>query len=107
MTQRLFLRRSEANPCRAAGTGADANEILSAAGGAATGEAEVATGRPDNAQPVCGNREWISWRVAQKYFFDSRFGGAVVEGKRNILSSTLDFSGIAFLTEPRDISPLV
>jgi len=107
VTQRLFLRRSEANPCRAAGTGADANEILSAAGGAATGEAEVATGRPDNAQPVCGNREWISWRVAQKYFFDSRFGGAVVEGKRNILSSTLDFSGIAFLTEPRDISPLV
>ena len=55
---------------------------------------------------MCGNREWISWRVAQKYFFDPSFGGAVVNGRRNILASTLDFSGIAFLTEPRNISPL-
>ena len=107
VTQRLFLRRSEKNPCRAAGAGADANEILSAAGETATGDAAVAAGKPDVAQPVCGNREWISWRVAQKYFFDPNFGGATVEGKRNILSSTLDFSGIAFLTEPRNISPLV
>jgi len=56
---------------------------------------------------VCGNREWISWRVAQKYFFDATFGGAVVNGRRNILATTLDFSGIAFLTEPRNISPLL
>jgi LPS-assembly protein len=45
--------------------------------------------------------------VAQKYFFDPNFGGAAVEGRRNILGTTLDFSGIAFLTEPRNISPLL
>ena len=106
-TQRLFLRRTGARPCRAAGTAADANEILGAAGGDADEEAGEATGRTDDTQPVCGNREWISWRVAQKYFFDPTFGGAVVDGRRNILATTLDFSGIAFLTEPRNISPLI
>jgi LPS-assembly protein len=109
-TQRLFLRRTEKNPCRAAGTAADATEIL---GGGEGGESDAvedpgqATGRTDDAEPVCGNREWISWRVAQKYFFDPTFGGAVVNGRRNILATTLDFSGIAFLTEPRNISPLL
>ena len=95
-------------PCRAAGAAADATEILGAAGGDADAMAEPgqATGRTDDAEPVCGNREWISWRVAQKYFFDPSFGGAVVNGRRNILATTLDFSGIAFLTEPRNISPL-
>ena len=108
-TQRLFLRRTGTQPCRAAGSGADATEILGAAGGDADAVEEPgqAAGRTnDDAQPVCGNREWISWRVAQKYFFDPTFGGAVVNGRRNILASTLDFSGIAFLTEPRNISPL-
>jgi LPS-assembly protein len=55
----------------------------------------------------CGDREWISWKLAQKYFFDQNFGGAVVDGRRNIFDTTLNFSGIAFLTEPRAISPLV
>ncbi len=55
----------------------------------------------------CTARELVTWTVAQKTFFDSRFGGAVVSGRRNILESTLDFSGVAFLTEPREISPLI
>jgi LPS-assembly protein len=55
----------------------------------------------------CGNEELISWKVAQKYFFDPTLGGAVVNGRRNIFATTLDFSGVAFLTEPRDISPLI
>jgi LPS-assembly protein len=55
----------------------------------------------------CGDREWISWKLAQKYFFDENFGGAVVKGRRNIFDTTSNFSGIAFLTEPRAISPLV
>ena len=108
-TQRLFLRRMDKNPCRASGSGADATEILKQAGSEAEGVAEPgqATGRTDTIEQSCGNREWISWRVAQKYFFDPNFGGAVVNGKRNILATTLDFSGIAFLTEPRNISPLL
>jgi LPS-assembly protein len=55
----------------------------------------------------CGDREWISWRLTQKYFFDQNFGGAVVDGRRNIFDTTLNLSGIAFLTEPRAISPLI
>jgi LPS-assembly protein len=52
-------------------------------------------------------REWFSWQLAQKHFFDQLFGGAIIDGRRNILDTTLNFSGIAFLTEPRSISPLV
>jgi LPS-assembly protein len=51
--------------------------------------------------------EWISWKLAQKRFLDPTFGGAIVNTRRNILDTTLNFSGIAFLTEARDISPLI
>lgn len=62
------------------------------------------------AKPVegqCPGSELISWRISQKYFFDQNFGGAIVNGRRNIFQSTLDFSGVAFLTEPRAVSPLI
>ena len=52
-------------------------------------------------------REWFSWRLAQRHFFDPTFGGAVLNTRRNLFDSTLSLSGIAFLTEPRDISPLI
>jgi len=50
--------------------------------------------------------ELLSWEVAQKYFIDPRFGGALVPGVQNVLQTTVEFSGIAFLTEPRTFSPL-
>ena len=31
----------------------------------------------------------------------------MINGRRNIFDTTLDLSGIAFLTEPREISPLI
>jgi LPS-assembly protein len=52
-------------------------------------------------------QEWFSWRVAQTHYFNQTFGGAIINQRRNIFTSTLDFSGIAFLTEPRSISPLI
>ena len=52
-------------------------------------------------------REVVTWQVAQKYFLDPDFGGALVNGRRNVLTTTADFSGIAFLTEPRHLSPLI
>jgi LPS-assembly protein len=52
-------------------------------------------------------QEWFSWRLTQKYFFDPKFGGAVITSRRNIFDTTLALSGVAFLTEPRQISPLV
>jgi len=62
------------------------------------------------AEPVsCGTdaREIASWEIAQKYFFDPYFGGALVNGKRNVFATTVGFTGIAFLTEPRRFSPIL
>lgn len=61
------------------------------------------------AQPEgrCPSDELISWRVTQKYFFDQNFGGAIINGRRNIFQTTLDLSGVAFLTEPREVSPVI
>jgi LPS-assembly protein len=52
-------------------------------------------------------REWASWQIAQKYFIDSDFGGAVISGRRNVFDSTLDLSSTTFLTSPRDLSPVI
>jgi LPS-assembly protein len=45
--------------------------------------------------------------VAQKYFLDPTFGGALVPGQRNVFATTEDLTGIAFITQPRHLSPLV
>ena len=59
-----------------------------------------------NCNPA-GASEFITWELKQKYFFDPNFGGAIINGKRNVLSTTNDFTGVAFLTEPRRLAPLV
>jgi LPS-assembly protein len=51
-------------------------------------------------------REIVTWELKQKYFADPAFGGALVPGTRNVFTTTADFSGIAFLTDPRRLSPL-
>ena len=60
-----------------------------------------------NAENPGSSREILSWELAQKYFINDQFGGAVVNGKRNVFTTTVEFAGIAFLTEPRRLSPLV
>src|ERR1019366_6943004 len=52
-------------------------------------------------------REVITWELAQKYFFDPTFGGALIPGQRNVFDSTIDLTGIAFLTQPRRFSPII
>lgn len=52
-------------------------------------------------------REVVTWELAQKYYFDPTFGGALVPGTRNVFAATADLTGIAFLTDPRRLSPLV
>ena len=52
-------------------------------------------------------REWASWQIAQKYFIDSDFGTALIPNRRNVFDSTLDLSGVAFLTSPRNLSPVI
>jgi LPS-assembly protein len=63
------------------------------------------------AEPPCPKqppvREIITWEIAQKYFVDPTFGGALVPGKLNVFTSTVDLTGIAFLTDARRLSPLV
>jgi LPS-assembly protein len=52
-------------------------------------------------------REVATWEVAQKYFLDPTFGGAFLPGQRNVFATTADLTGIAFITQPRHLSPLV
>jgi len=52
-------------------------------------------------------REVVTWTIAQKYFFNPTFGGALVPNQRNVFDSSVDFSGIAFLTQPRNASPII
>ena len=52
-------------------------------------------------------REVFSWRLAQKYFFDPTFGGAIVAGRRNVFAPVLDISGFAFADGLRQFSPIV
>ena len=52
-------------------------------------------------------REIVTWELAQQYFLDPTFGGALVPGQRNVFTTSEDLTGIAFLTEPRHLSPLV
>ena len=58
-------------------------------------------------QPGPSSHEIVTWELAQKYFLDPTFGGALIPGQRNVFSSTIDLTGIAFVTEPRHLSPLV
>ncbi len=51
-------------------------------------------------------REWASWTVAQKFFFDPYFGRAIIPNRRNVFDSTLDLTGVAFLTAPRNFAPI-
>lgn len=57
----------------------------------------------------CGPRprEWASWQIAQKYFMNPNFGGALIAGRRNVFETTLDLSAVAFLTQPRNLAPVI
>ncbi len=115
VTQRLFRKRKNAKPCAPMGDRSGAASLPDAPD-AASLESGL---NPDPTQSVgneegvdasrdsCQDEELISWRLTQKYFLDPNFGGAILDGRRNIFATTLSLSGVAFLTEPRSISPLV
>jgi LPS-assembly protein len=52
-------------------------------------------------------REIVTWEVKAKYYADTNFGGALVNGRRNVFYATADYAGIAFLTDPRRWAPFV
>jgi LPS-assembly protein len=105
VTQRLFLRPVKEKPCKEA-VKSKTNPNLDNEIDQVQRQEDSSNNGKDR-KPTCGSRELISWKIAQKHFFNEDFGGAVVNGARNIFDTTLNFSGVAFLTEPRAISPLI
>jgi LPS-assembly protein len=83
LTQRLFLHRLRPQPCKG----------------------DDALGPDENCGT--GNSDWVTWQIGQKYFFQPDFGGALTPGTRNVLDTTLDLSGVAFLDRPRNYSPII
>ncbi len=80
--------------------------------GAAAPEQSVPWQRVSNLEnqpctPGPGAKEVVTWEIAQKYFLDPTFGGALVTGQRNVFTTTEDLTGIAFATQPRHLSPVV
>lgn len=51
--------------------------------------------------------EFLTWELWQARYFDHDFGGAVTEGQRNVLLSSVGLTGYAFLSGPRSYSPIV
>lgn len=51
--------------------------------------------------------EILTWQVWQRRYFDPTFGGAVVEGQRNVFASTIGLTGYGFFNGPRHYSPIV
>jgi len=89
LIQRLYLKREKDGCQRVPGAGSTLT-------------------RPRGADCTpAGADEFLSWEVKQKYFLDPNFGGAIVNGTRNVLATTVDFAGIAFLTDPRRFAPIV
>ncbi len=87
----------------------DANGIPNASATAPDQPLRTHPRKPDPCAPppsIPPQQEWFSWILTQKAFFEPTFGNAVIDHRRNIFDTTLDFSGIAFLTQPRNISPL-
>jgi LPS-assembly protein len=93
VTQRLFLKHLHPKPC--------ASGVLPPP---SSGTIYV----PATYTECGGDTDaWITWKLAAKYFFDPYFGGAATPFRRNVLTSTLDLTGVAFLNGPRNYSPLV
>ena len=82
VTQRLFFRHQHPKACSSGELPPPVSGIISV----------PAT------YSECGgdSSEWITWKLAAKYFFDPYFGGAASPLRRNVLSSTLDLTGVAF-----------
>ncbi len=107
VVNRLYAKRTSAKP-----EDCDANGMSTLIVGRPVGESRIPWERPpENAQVPCQAepqvREIITWELGQKYFLDPTFGGALVPGQTNVLATTVDFTGIAFLTDERRLSPLI
>ena len=51
--------------------------------------------------------ELISWRIVEKHYFDPTFGGAIINGQRNVFQALDSISPFAFAFGPRNWSPIL
>ena len=51
--------------------------------------------------------EAVTWQLWQRRYFDPTFGGAVIEGQRNVLLSSAQLTPYTFLDRARNYSPIV
>lgn len=73
-----------------------------------TNEIEIALTNRLYAKRANGEvNEILSWDLRQKRYFDPSFGGAIVEGQRNVLWSSISLTPYAFLDGRRRYSPVV
>lgn len=107
LTQHFYLRPTGARPCPANGGQVESTIPSEADFGAGT--EPYTTGSSAAASALCTvrPREWASWQVEQDFYLNPSFGGAVISGRRNVFASTLALSPIAFMTAPRNVSPVV
>jgi LPS-assembly protein len=90
LTQRFYLRPTGERPCNQQDeTGMEAENVDA-----------------DTSSCPQSPREWASWRIAQEYFIDPNFGGALIPARRNVFDATLDLMSPTFLTSPRNIAPI-
>jgi LPS-assembly protein len=93
LTQRLFFKHLHPKPCSSGDVPAAVNGIINL---------------PWDYTECGGDSDaWITWKLDAKYFFDPYFGGAVSSFRRNVLTSSLDLTGVSFLTGPRNTSPVI
>jgi LPS-assembly protein len=48
----------------------------------------------------------VTWKIAQAYYFDPTFGGALTPGTRNVFQALDSITPFAFADEPRRFSPI-
>ncbi len=93
LTQKLYFKHLHPKACSSGDLPAPINGIISL---------------PATYTECGGDTDaWITWKLAAKYFFEPYFGGAATPFRRNVLASTLDLTGVAFLNGPRNTSPLI
>ena len=98
LTQRFYLRQTGLKPCAAQAPKTEDADAPQADSSTAAASGGLCPSAP---------REWASWEIAQEYFLDPKFGGALIPGRRNVFDATLDLMAPTFLTSPRNVAPIV
>ncbi|HKN75738.1 MAG TPA: LPS assembly protein LptD [Candidatus Acidoferrum sp.] len=52
-------------------------------------------------------KELITWSILQDHYFDPTFGGAILDGQRNVFAAMDSISPFAFAFGPRNWSPII